>query len=176
MFGASILRMCLLALTAGTAVCGINIAPTYRPSRGATPHFVHKEDKVRFLFRVALVACGPQKGMCHTRKSRYREPCNAVTGQKPSKYVQQVVDFQQGLRRLRQEVNATEVTAVYSEEDLFDAIVGGAQHIVIRQHLDLSTMEPLSDEALLNQELKGEPDFGKSIQVCSLHTPSSLLI
>lgn len=90
--------------------------------------------------------------------------------------------MEQGLRRLQQEANATVVAAVSTAEEWYDALLGGARHIVIKRHLDLvgghSVSIPLGstvDEVLI-REFERELDVGSplSIQVCNLLTQLSV--
>ena len=70
-----------------------------------------------------------------------------------------------GLRQLQQEAEVSIATAVYSAEQLLDAVLSGAEHIVVQEHLDLTNTQPLSAVSLLNQNREGITDFGRSIQV-----------
>lgn len=70
-----------------------------------------------------------------------------------------------GLRKLKQEASVAEATAVTTPEELIYAVLGGAQHIVVQKHLDLTATQPLSAVSLLNQNREGITDFGRSIQV-----------
>lgn len=52
-------------------------------------------------------------------------------------------DSPMALRKLQQSLHA-EVTVVATPQQLLDAVDGGARHIEIREHLDLTTVLPLS--------------------------------
>lgn len=74
-----------------------------------------------------------------------------------------------GRRQLQQEAEVSIATAVYNAEQLLGAVVSGADHIVVQEHLDLTTIQPLSDISLLNHNRTAVPQFGRSIQVRILH-------
>lgn len=79
-------------------------------------------------------------------------------------------ECKQGLRGLQQAAEAAEVTAVFTEEDLLNAMATGAPHIVIRDNLDLTTVEPLASISMFR--LRQDPDaaIGRTIRVSSLKT------
>lgn len=74
------------------------------------------------------------------------------------------------LRTIQQEAEAAEVTAVFTADDFANAVARGVPHIVIRDHLDLTTIQPqlggapvLYDMAVYSET----PTVGRSIRVCA---------
>lgn len=77
------------------------------------------------------------------------------------------------MRALQQHAEQAEVTVVATPQELLDAVKRGAQHVVINAHLDLTTVEPMGQFSIFDDETMTDQTI-QSIRVRELHKLRSL--